>query len=64
MFRSKLSESDVQTGNSGSLNSEMSNASGFVNASGYIKIPGSEPIQLDLEKLFLLSVSKENLDFK
>ena len=26
--------------------------------------PGSEPVQLDLEKLFLLAVSKENLDFK
>ena len=26
-------------------------------------IPGYEPVELDLEKLFLLSVSKENLDF-
>ena len=25
-------------------------------------IPGSEPVQFDMEKLFLLSVSKENLD--
>ena len=28
------------------------------------KVPGYEPIHLDLEKLFLLSVSKENLDFR
>ena len=28
------------------------------------QIPGSEPIHLDLEKLFLLSVSKETLDFR
>ena len=27
-------------------------------------IPGSEPIHLDLEKLFLLSVSKEFVDFR
>ena len=27
-------------------------------------IPGYEPVELDLEKLFLLSVSKENLDFR
>ena len=26
--------------------------------------PGSEPIQFDLEKLFLLAVSRENLIFK
>ena len=26
--------------------------------------PGSEPIQFDLEKLFLLSVSKENVDLR
>ena len=25
-------------------------------------IPGYEPVELDLEKLFLLSVSKKNLD--
>ena len=31
---------------------------------GFVKIPGYEPIHLDLEKLFLLSVSKENLDFR
>ena len=29
-----------------------------------MKIPGYEPVELDLEKLFLLSVSKENLDFR
>ena len=29
----------------------------------YMTFPGSESIQFDLEKLFLLSVSKENLDF-
>ena len=29
---------------------------------GFVKIPGYEPVHLDLEKLFLLSVSKENLD--
>ena len=28
------------------------------------KIPGSEPIQLDMEKLFLLTVSKGNLNFR
>ena len=27
-------------------------------------IPGYEPVELDLEKLFLLSVSKENLDVR
>ena len=27
-------------------------------------VPGYEPVELDLEKLFLLSVSKENLDLK
>ena len=31
---------------------------------GFVKVPGYEPIHLDLEKLFLLSVSKENLDFR
>ena len=31
---------------------------------GYMVFPGSEPIQFDLEKLFLLAVSKENLDFR
>ena len=30
--------------------------------STYISFPGSESIQFDMEKLFLLSVSKENLD--
>ena len=29
---------------------------------GFVKIPGYEPVELDLEKLFLLSVSTENLD--
>ena len=29
-----------------------------------LRVPGSEPIHLDLEKLFLLSVSKEKLDFR
>ena len=29
---------------------------------GFVKIPGYEPVELDLEKLFLLSVSKENFD--
>ena len=28
---------------------------------GFVRIPGSQPIQFDLEKLFLLAVSKENL---
>ena len=27
-------------------------------------IPGYEPVELDLEKLLLLSVSKEHLDFR
>ena len=31
---------------------------------GFLRIPGYEPVELDLEKLFLLSVSKENLDFR
>ena len=31
---------------------------------GFVRIPRSEPIQLDLEPLFLLSVSKENFYFK
>ena len=31
---------------------------------GILLIPGYEPVHLDLEKLFLLSVSKENLDFR
>ena len=29
---------------------------------GFVKIPGYEPVELDLEKLFLLSVSKGDLD--
>ena len=36
----------------------------FSSPAGCARIPGSEPIHLDLEKLFLLSVSKENLDFR
>ena len=36
----------------------------FSSPAGFARIPGSEPIHLDLEKLFLLSVSKENLDFR
>ena len=36
----------------------------FSSPVGFLKIPGSEPVQLDLEKLFLLSVSKENLDLR
>ena len=31
---------------------------------GFLMTPGYEPVELDLEKLFLLSVSKENLDFR
>ena len=31
---------------------------------GFVKIPGYEPVELDLEKPFLLSVSKENLDVR
>ena len=31
---------------------------------GFVKIPGYEPVELDLEKLFLLSVSKGNLYFR
>ena len=30
----------------------------------YMAFPGSESIQFDLEKLFVLAVSKENLDFR
>ena len=30
----------------------------------FVKVPGYEPIHLDMEKLFLLSVSKENLDVR
>ena len=30
----------------------------------YMTFPGSESIQFDLEKLFLLAVSKENLDLR
>ena len=29
----------------------------------YCAFPGSESIQFDMEKLFLIAVSKENLDF-
>ena len=34
-----------------------------LNVGRFVKVPGYEPIHLDLEKLFLLSVSKENFDF-
>ena len=33
------------------------------NSARFSRIPGSEPIHLDLEKLFLLSDSMENLNF-
>ena len=36
----------------------------ILNFGGLVQVPGSEPIHLDLEKLFLLSVSKENFDFR
>ena len=36
----------------------------ILNVDQFVKVPGYEPIHLDLEKLFLLSVSKENLDFR
>ena len=36
----------------------------FSSPAAFARIPGSEPIHLDLEKLFLLSVSKENFDFR
>ena len=36
----------------------------IIKVGGFVKVPGYEPIHLDLEKLFLLSVSKENLDFR
>ena len=36
----------------------------ILNFGGFVRGPGLEPTHLDLEKLFLLSVSKENLDFK
>ena len=36
----------------------------ILDVGGFVKIPGSEPIHLDLEKLFLLSLPKENLDFR
>ena len=35
-----------------------------VNFGRFVKVPGLEPAHLDLEKLFLLSVSKENLCFR
>ena len=34
----------------------------YLDLGGFVKIPGSEPIQLDLEKLFVLSAFEENLD--
>ena len=34
----------------------------FSSPDGFARIPGSEPIHLDLEKLFLLSVSGEKID--
>ena len=34
----------------------------IIKVGGFVKVPGYEPVHLDLEKLFLLSVSKENLD--
>ena len=36
----------------------------FLNVGRFVQVPGLEPTHLDLEKLFLLSVSKENLDFR
>ena len=33
----------------------------FLKVGGILLIPGYEPVELDLEKLFLLSVSKETL---
>ena len=36
----------------------------ILNVGGFVQVPGYEPTHLDLEKLFLLSVSKENLDFR
>ena len=36
----------------------------FSSPAGFARIPGLEPIHLDLEKLFLLSASQENLDFR
>ena len=30
----------------------------------FVKIPGYEPVELGLDKLFVLSVSKENIDFR
>ena len=36
----------------------------FSSPAGFARNPGSKPAHLDLEKLFLLSVSKENLDFR
>ena len=36
----------------------------FLSSSGgFFRLPGSEAIQLDLEKLLVLAVSKEHLDF-
>ena len=36
----------------------------IIKVGGFVKVPGYEPIHLDLEKLFLLSVSKEIIDFR
>ena len=36
----------------------------FSSPAGFARIPGSEPIHLDLENLFLLSSSKESFDFR
>ena len=36
----------------------------FSSPAGFARIPGSKPTHLDMEKLVLLSVSKENLDFR
>ena len=36
----------------------------FSSSAFFVQTRRSEPIHLDLEKLFLLSVSKENLDFR
>ena len=68
MFSSKLTESDVWTGKSKSFEFRKCLKHGFscfiLNSDGFVKIPGSEPIHLDMEKLCLLSVSKGTLDFR
>ena len=64
IFRSKIREFNLASGGLNLRNSKLEKFEKSLKTHSkpvYMAFPGAESIQFDLEKLFLLAVSKENL---